>query len=162
MRYLSVSFMNSLWFIKFFETQVTGYSSIPANIDSSSIFSFFRLRGEWASCHKSDSASNRWHYRLIRPKSTWWNPKNPQDVISVQPHSYFGTSLFGTTMSHWYKNVFCGHTILDYRKIDKFKLSIRKVPKTSDYRFLADYSDNQLAKSLKRFEIRWVTWTFGI
>ena len=83
--------------------------------------------------------------------------KNPQDVISVQPHGYFGTSLFGTTMLHWYKNVFCGHTILDYRKIDKFKLSIRKVPKTSDYRFLADYSDNQLAKSLKRFEIRWVT-----
>lgn len=83
--------------------------------------------------------------------------KNPQDVISVQPQSYFGTNLFGTTMSHWYKNVFCGHTILDYRKIDKFKLSIRKVPKTSDYRFLADYSDNQLAKSLKRFEIRWVT-----
>ena len=55
------------------------------------------------------------------------------------------------------KNDLTGNPIFRLQKIDKFKLSIRKVPKTSDYRFLADYSDNQLAKSLKRFEIRWVT-----
>ena len=48
-------------------------------------------------------------------------------------------------------NDFYIKSISDCRKIDKFKLSIRKVPKTSDY------SDKQLAKSLKRFEIRLVT-----